>query len=231
MILKFLSLVISKIKKENFILDKKISFSYLFVFMTSKFFAYMRFIIKFKTFQLGFIGKNSSVFSSYQIKFKKNLSIGNDCVINALSKNGIVCGNNVSVQKRTIIECTGSIERLGKGLVIGNNVGIGSNSFLGCAGGIEIGDDTIIGNYVSFHAENHNYSDPNIPIRLQGVNHQGIKVGKNCWIGAKATILDGAVIGNGCIIAAGAVVNQGFYEDNCIYGGVPAKLIKKRFQI
>ena len=54
-----------------------------------------------------------------------------------------------------------------------------------------------------------------------------LKVGCNCWIGAKVTILDGARVGNGCIIAAGAVV-RGEFPDNVIIGGVPAKIIKVR---
>lgn len=97
----------------------------------------------------------------------------------------------------------------------------------GCAGGISIGHDTIIGNYVSMHSENHNYKNPTLHIRLQGVSHKGIVVGANCWIGAKATILDGTVIGDGCIVAAGAVVS-GKFPNDVIIGGVPAKIIKNR---
>ena len=52
-------------------------------------------------------------------------------------------------------------------------------------------------------------------------------IGSNCWIGAKATILDGVHIGDGCIVAAGAVVTKSF-PDNVIIGGVPAKIIKYR---
>lgn len=222
-----INVIISKIKGESFILDENIPLSYLVFTIFSKIIMYTRGIILFR--KKIMIGCHVKISAKNLLSFGSSVQIGNECIVDALSTDGMVLGNSVSIQKRTIIECTGSIKHLGKGLRVGNNVGVGSNSFLGCAGGIEIGDDTIIGNYVSFHAENHNYSDPDIPIRLQGVNHQGIKVGDNCWIGAKVTILDGAVIGNGCIIAAGAVVNQGFYEDNGIYGGVPAKLIKKRF--
>ena len=113
-------------------------------------------------------------------------------------------------------------------MVIGNNVGLGSHGHYGAGlGGLEIGDDTIIGNYVSFHPENHIFSELNMPIRQQGVYGKGIKIGKNCWIGAKATFLDGTVIGNGCVVAAGAVV-KGNFPDNSIIGGVPAKIIKMR---
>lgn len=59
------------------------------------------------------------------------------------------------IGKYTCIECSGTLKNLGKGLIIGNNVGLGTHGFFGCAGGIEIGDDTIFGNYVSLHSENH----------------------------------------------------------------------------
>lgn len=227
-VLLLLNKIIFFIKKEDFKLDENISNMYIFNLMVEKLFAYLRFIIKFKSFQFGFVGSNTKILSTHQIKFQKPLSIDDDCIINALSKEGIVFGSNASIQKRTIIECTGSLRHLGKGLILGDNVGIGSNSFLGCAGGIEIGDDTIIGNYVSFHSENHNFDRDNIPIRLQGVNHKGIKIGKNCWIGAKVTILDGTIVGDGCVIAAGAVLNKE-YPENSIIGGVPAKVLKSRF--
>lgn len=53
-------------------------------------------------------------------------------------------------------------------------------------------------------------------------------IGNDVWIGAKALIKSGVKIGDGAVIAMGAVVTKdvGDYE---IWGGVPAKLIKKRF--
>ena len=59
------------------------------------------------------------------------------------------------------------------------------------------------------------------------MNRKGIKIGKNCWIGSKVTILDSVEIGSGCILAAGSVITKSF-PDNSIIGGVPAKLIKMR---
>lgn len=48
------------------------------------------------------------------------------------------------------------------------------------------------------------------------------------WIGANVIIMDGLTINTGAVIAAGSVVtkNVGAYE---VVGGVPAKVIKKRF--
>jgi len=224
----FLARTISGIKREPFTLDRNVPLFVLGTLMSERIFMRLRGLFYINKKGPLYVGKKCTIKSKSKIRFGVNVSIQGECSIDALSTEGVVLGDNVSIQKRTIIECTGSIKQLGKGLVIGNNVGIGSNSYLGCAGGIAIGDDTIIGNYVSFHAENHNYEDPAIPIRLQGVNRKGIIVGNNCWIGAKATILDGAVIGEGCIVAAGAVVVKGVYEKNSILAGVPAIIINRR---
>lgn len=218
-----ISSIVSKIKKEEFILDERIPLSYLLFFFLRKFFFLIYGVFLFG--KIAFVATSSTLRCKSKIKFGANLNIDKNCYIDALSENGIILGNNVSIGKCTVIECSGSMRSIGKGIVVGNNVGLGSHGFYGCAGGITIGDDVIFGNYVSLHSENHNYSQENIPIRLQGVNRKGIVIGNNCWIGAKATILDGAEIGNGCIVAAGAVV-RGKFPDNSIIGGVPAKIIK-----
>lgn len=229
--INILNKIISKIKGEKFELDSSIPLSYLFYFFITKIFSLFYGIIVLRKFKIAFIHPSSTVLCPTKIKFGKNFSIGRNCYVNALSKEGLICGNNVSMGFHTHIDLTGSMKNIGKGIKIGNNVGLGTHGHYGSGvGGLEIGNDTIIGNYVSFHPENHNYSDLSTPIRLQGVSGKGIKIGNNCWIGAKATFLDGAEIGNGCIIAAGALVKDKF-PDNVIIGGVPAKILKNRTSI
>lgn len=225
--IRVISKAISKVKGESFELDPDISTSYFLGFMLSKISALVWGILYIRRIGIYFIHPTTTLKCKRKFKFGKNLSIDRGCLINALSKGGVIMGNNCSIGKYTTIECTGSLKHVGKGISIGDNVGLGTHGFFGCAGGIEIGSDTIFGNYVSLHSENHNYADLDIPIRLQGVSHKGIKIGSNCWIGAKATILDGANIGDGCIVAAGAVV-RGLFPPNSIIGGVPAKIIKSR---
>lgn len=60
------------------------------------------------------------------------------------------------------------------------------------------------------------------------IEYKQIKIGHDVWIGAKATVMDGVSIGNGVVIAAGALVNKDV-PDYAIVGGVPAKVIKYRF--
>lgn len=173
------------------------------------------------------LGAGVSFFNISKIKWGRFLRLGRNVYISGLGKKGVQFGDNVSIGAFSRIVVSTSLNNIGEGITIGNNVGIGEFAYLGGAGGLEIGDECIVGQYWSCHPENHNYQDIATSIRHQGVSRKGIKVGKNCWIGSKVTILDGVEIGDGSIIAAGSVVTKSF-PANSIIGGVPAKLLKNR---
>jgi len=54
-----------------------------------------------------------------------------------------------------------------------------------------------------------------------------VRIGRGCWIGANAVILPGALLGDGVIVGAGAVVT-GEYPDACVVGGVPTRALRMR---
>lgn len=56
-----------------------------------------------------------------------------------------------------------------------------------------------------------------------------IKIGNDVWIGARAIILDGVTIGDGAIVAAGAVVTKDV-PAYAVVGGVPSKILRYRFE-
>jgi acetyltransferase-like isoleucine patch superfamily enzyme len=230
----FLSKIIAFLKRDN---EYNIKSDYtsiqLFFIIYYRFWQVLRGLLLKITFKksrgLIFCGKNVSIEHSYQIRVGKNLILENGVKINALSENGILLGNNVTVAKDTIIVCTGVISNKGKGLKIGNNSSIGSQSFISCQGGVIIGSDVIMGPGVRMFAENHNFDNLQIPIRKQGENRKGILVEDNCWVGAGVCILDGVHISSGTVIAANSVVNKSF-PPNSVLAGIPAKVIKYRFQ-
>lgn len=223
--------ILSRIKGEEYRLDPNIPTSYLLDFFLIKIIAAIYGNMRLATIKRVFVHPSATIKCSKNIMTDGNLNIEAGCHIDAMSKRGLVCGKNVNFGRCTTMILSGSLHDIGQGAIIGNNVALGTHGFYGSGMGLlQIGNDVIFGNYVSIHPENHNYSDPFIPIRLQGVNSVGgVKIGDNCWIGSKSTILDGTEIGSGCIVAAGAVV-KGRFPDNVIIGGIPAKIIKSRIE-
>ncbi|HUQ85796.1 MAG TPA: DapH/DapD/GlmU-related protein [Candidatus Limnocylindrales bacterium] len=94
--------------------------------------------------------------------------------------------------------------------------------------GMKIGNYVMIGPYCLFASVHHNFDNYKKPMLLQQPEIRPIVIEDDVWIGAKATILGGVTIGRGAIVAAGAVVVQNV-EPYSIVGGVPAKLIRYRF--
>lgn len=172
-----------------------------------------------------FIGKKVSFKNKGGFTFGNNCTIEKHVSLDCYAKNDVVFGNTVKIGAFSIVSCTSHLSKYGKGLRIGDNCGIGEFSFLGCSGGITIGNDVIMGPYVSFHSENHNFSDYSKLIREQGVISKGIILGNNIWVGAKVTFLDGCEVGDNSVVAAGSVVRD-IFPPNVVIGGVPAKILK-----
>jgi len=172
-----------------------------------------------------FIGNSTKILNSGNIILGRNVTIGKHCVLDGFSSEKIILGDFVKIGAFSTLTSTSHFSKYGKGLKMGNNSAVGQFTEFGAAGGIEIGNDVIMGSYISFHSENHNFSDTGKLIREQGVTSKGIKLGNNIWVGAKVTFLDGCEVGNNSVVAAGAVVN-GIFPDNVVIGGVPAKVLK-----
>lgn len=122
-------------------------------------------------------------------------------------------------------------------LEIGENFYIGRDSFIetDCV----IGNNVIFANRVAVVGKyDHNYQQIGTPIRLASsirdsdYSWKGLnlvtQIGNDVWIGYGATIMQGVVINDGAIIAAGSVVTKEV-EAYSIYGGNPAKKIANRF--
>ena len=221
---------IIQLRNPNFKFDEGLNDYALFQFLWNQawsMFRGLKLILLGKNPKAALLGRGVRFFNAPKIKFGKFMKLGNHVYVSALSKNGVTFGNNVGIGDFSRIIVSTSLNQVGDYIKIGDNVGIGEFAYLGGAGGLEIGNECIVGQYLSCHPENHVYDDINVSIRHQGVTRKGIKIGNNCWIGSKVTILDGVEIGDGSIIAAGAVVNKSF-PANSIIGGVPAKLIKSR---
>jgi len=180
--------------------------------------------IRINTNGLFFKGRGVVIRNTRRFSAGKNLIIGDFTLIDPLSYDGVILGDNVTIERMSTIVCTGVIRNKGKGVRIGNNTGLNQGVFIGGQGGVDIGNYVIIGPGVKIFSEDHQFSGEDY-IKNQGEKRAQVIIGNNCWIGSNVTILSGVKLGDKTIVAAGAVVNNSFSGD-CIIGGVPAKLIK-----
>lgn len=94
---------------------------------------------------------------------------------------------------------------------------------------VKIGNYTILANEVQIIGSDHVFDNPDLPIYFSG--REKLKetvIGNDCWIGARSTIMTGVRIGDGSIVAAASVVTRDV-PPYSIVAGVPAKIIRKRF--
>ncbi|MHC4831075.1 MAG: acyltransferase [Planctomycetota bacterium] len=108
------------------------------------------------------------------------------------------------------------------GLIVGENTIINRGCYFDMRGGIRIGSNVSISPEVSMITSEHLLDDPDF-----GIQDRSIIVGDRAWIGSRVTILPGVHIGEGAVVAAGAVVARDV-EPFAVVGGTPARKIKER---
>lgn len=155
-----------------------------------------------------------------------------------------IIDNGVCVSQDTII---GENSHILKGCII-NHSQIGVYSYIANDSIIQ---NTRIGNYCSisrdvlcglgahpqnffstsplFYRKNNTFNFELVEKDLEFEEYKSIDIGNDVWIGTRAIIMDGVKVGNGAIIAAGAVVTKDV-PAYAVVGGVPAKIIKNRFE-
>lgn len=112
-------------------------------------------------------------------------------------------------------------------LRIGEKVVFGGDNTINCYLDIEIGANSLFADWIYICDFDHRYDDLTMPIKKQGIVKSPVRIGANCWIGEKSTILRGVTVGDGSVIASHALVNRDVPEYS-IVAGVPARVLKTR---
>ncbi|WKZ93749.1 acyltransferase [Chimaeribacter arupi] len=137
----------------------------------------------------------------------------------------------VSVGKGSVITCSDEMAKKGvrSRIVVGEDTAINEYNNIRASGGeIIIGKKCIISQYVSMIASNHEINTTEyMKDALWDNVKTSVTIGDDVWIGAGAVILPGVRVGNGCVIASGAVVTKNV-PDFSIVAGVPAKVVSQR---
>ena len=152
----------------------------------------------------GFIRRGASIIRSKNIIIGKKTNIGYHCVLSVWNENA--------------------------NIIIDDNVNIGDYCHITAINNIHICDGVLTGRFVTISDNSHGSSsidDMKLNPYKRTITSKGtIEIGKNVWIGDKATILSGVKIGEGSIVAANAVVTKNV-PAFCVVAGVPATIIKQ----
>ena len=158
----------------------------------------------------------------YKLFFKHigNMSyIGKPCFIEGCKR--------ISIGKKTRIFPGIRMEAIGTGEIsIGNNCAIEQNVHITSGGKLVIGDDvTILGNTCITNID-HDYKNINKTVLEQNNIVSHTLIGNGCFIGYGSIIQAGTQLGKHCIVGANSVI-RGRFPDYCVIVGSPGKIVKR----
>jgi len=112
-------------------------------------------------------------------------------------------------------------------LTLGDGVGIEKGTLINAAGGVTIGAHTVISYDCIILSGNHRYLDgTKLPFDEVDIE-KPVAIGENVWMGIRSMIVPGVTIGEGAVIAMGAVVTSDV-PPLAVVGGCPARILKMR---
>jgi acetyltransferase-like isoleucine patch superfamily enzyme len=112
-------------------------------------------------------------------------------------------------------------------VVIGEKTVLGQECTISAYHRVRIGEQCVVADRAMFIDFDHNVTEVERPIRLQGIYKRDVEVGSNVWVGYGACILRGVRVGDNSIVGSNSVVTRDV-PANSVVGGVPAKVIRTR---
>jgi acetyltransferase-like isoleucine patch superfamily enzyme len=112
-------------------------------------------------------------------------------------------------------------------LHVGSQVYVGPEAYISTYAPVYIGNGSIFGPRVKIFTGNHRYENPTALPYDEVTLAKSVRIGENVWVGADVLLLPGVEVGEGAVIAAGAVVTKSVPK-GAVVGGNPAKVLKYR---
>jgi len=132
----------------------------------------------------------------------------------------------ISLGRRAVIADYAELQARGGMLRIGDHFSLNKYARIVARESIELGDHVLIAQFVTIvDHDHHGQTNAAGQLVFSDYTVSPISIGSNVWIGEKSTITKGVRIGNNVIVAAHALVNRDV-PDNCVVGGVPARVLK-----
>ena len=112
-------------------------------------------------------------------------------------------------------------------LTLGAKVVMGRDNVVNTYLDIEIGEASILADWIYICDFDHRFERLDVPIKDQGIAKSPVRVGPDVWIGEKATVLRGVDIGRGSIVASHCLVNRDVPPFSIVVG-VPSRVVRSR---
>jgi len=135
---------------------------------------------------------------------------------------GIVLGDHAGIHLGCYVWFYGPHQARRTGVHIGAYSRVNRDCCLDARGPIHIGDNVSVSPEVAILTTHHRLDLPGFPLESRGV-----VIEDHVWIGMRATILPGTIIGRGAVVAAGAVA-RGVIPPMTVVAGVPARPVGTR---
>ncbi len=111
------------------------------------------------------------------------------------------------------------------GISIGNHVFVGNGTVIMGSGTITIEDEVMFAPHCIAISGNHVQKNGSFRYGKGDIGH--INIGRGAWVAGNSTIGRGATLPSGSVLSANSFLNKPFSEESALYGGVPARFIKK----
>jgi acetyltransferase-like isoleucine patch superfamily enzyme len=112
-------------------------------------------------------------------------------------------------------------------LTLGAKVVMGRDNVVNAYLDVEVGDASIMADWIYVCDFDHRFDRLDVPIKDQGIVTDPTRIGRDVWIGEKASVLRGVDVGDGSVIASHCLVNRSV-EPFSIVVGVPGRVVRSR---
>jgi acetyltransferase-like isoleucine patch superfamily enzyme len=103
----------------------------------------------------------------------------------------------------------------------------GGGDTVNCYLEVDIGEDCLFADQVYVGDFDHRYDDAEATVQQQGIVKSPVRIGRDCWLGAKVVVLRGATVGAGSVAGAATVV-RGRIPERSVVVGNPGRVVKRR---